>query len=63
MPSIPGRPPTIELRQFLPAFASDFNAPEYPREHGLFLITCSQDDFFAREHQSVLAHAPGLSVL
>ena len=31
----------IELRQVLPPHASDFEALEYAREHGLFLITCT----------------------
>ena len=37
----------IELRQVLPPHASDFEALEYAREHGLFLITCNRDDFLA----------------
>jgi predicted nuclease of predicted toxin-antitoxin system len=37
----------IALRQVLPPHASDFEALEYAREHGLFLITCNRDDFLA----------------
>jgi predicted nuclease of predicted toxin-antitoxin system len=37
----------IELRQVLPAHASDFEAFGYAREHDLFLITCNRDDFLA----------------
>jgi predicted nuclease of predicted toxin-antitoxin system len=37
----------IELRQVLPPHVSDFEALEYAREHGLFLITCNRDDFLA----------------
>jgi predicted nuclease of predicted toxin-antitoxin system len=37
----------IELRQVLPPHTCDFEALEYAREHGLFLITCNRDDFLA----------------
>jgi hypothetical protein len=37
----------IDLRQVLPPHASDFEALDYAREHGLLLITCNRDDFLA----------------
>jgi hypothetical protein len=46
--------------RFGPDFPKETYVPHgYPGRQILFLITCNRDDFFAREHQNVLAPAAG----